>query len=184
MRASTALGLVLIGAVAWIGFRALAPGTSSVAKIDPSARVSPPASEPTSPSIFPSRAEDLPNFKVQLIEYPETRHAKIDNLIDNEESAARGYAVARPTYEGEEVIPGHQEVQITFMDAQPTDVQHIVFNGRVGKKGCDLTRGKPKRFEMGDTQSFPWNGDCGESFVRIDIYTDRGMVTYEMKDLK
>ena len=171
--------------MAWIGFRTLAkPRTLAVANTEASAEVGPTPSEPAPPSIFPSHAEDRPNFKVELIEYPERRQAKISNLVDNEESAALGHVVTTPTYEGEEVIPSYEEVQITFMDSQPTDVQHVVFNGRVGKKGCDLTRSKPKHFEMGDTQSFPWNSDCGETFVRIDIYTDRGVVTYELKDLK
>ncbi len=122
------------------------------------------------------RAAGTPNFKVQLISKPSHENYYVDTN-----------GVLRKD------IPTYSEayLEITLVDAQPTVVERVVLNGRTGKSGCDL-RGTnalsevPRTLELGDSVKVPWSAFglgslCGESLVRIDIYTDRGESSYQIK---
>lgn len=95
-------------------------------------------------------------------------------------------------------------VSIASLDSQSVWITRFVFNGRRfdelgtdngceenclekvcdfnGERKLDPTYPVPRRLNMGDSVSFPWSHmNCGKTFVRVDIYTDRGNVSYLMK---
>ena len=95
-----------------------------------------------------------------------------------------------------------ETLMITLTDPDSLTVKRILFNRRVGQEGCDFP---PISISRGDRDSYPSNpalpshirlGDalkfqvidsdvlCGDSLQRVDIYTDRGGVSYNLGDEK
>jgi hypothetical protein len=96
------------------------------------------------------------------------------------------------------------DLELTLLDPSPTQIIRVVVNGRALVKGCDQTgtdalpgdpadlagalAGDPnaaKRFtkghlKQGDTTFFFFPQTCGDELVRVEIYTDRGNVQYQL----
>jgi hypothetical protein len=100
------------------------------------------------------------------------------------------------------------DLELTLLDPSPTRIIRVVVNGRALVKACDQTgtdalpgdpadlagalggalAGDPnaaKRFtkghlKQGDTTFFFFPQTCGDELVRVEIYTDRGNVQYQL----
>ena len=191
-RISTVLCLVIIGAVAWIGFRTLAtPRTLAVAKtdtsakIEPSAKVGSSASEPAPPETEPEAGSSVAETEPSL---PSVFLPKFDVTIHtgggNSDAVDDRYGIVR--------------VKMILTDDSPTTILRIIVNGRVGATtGCDFSSGDPLifvdsdnlmgqpprpeprlRLNTGDYVLVP--ASCGE-LVTLKIVTDRGTVDYHFR---
>lgn len=73
----------------------------------------------------------------------------------------------------------NKAVIVTSVDDEPFLLERVVVNNRVGVKNCD-NGGYVEYFTTGDSRSVPI-GNCGDSIVKVDVYTNRGSSSYNFK---
>lgn len=110
---------------------------------------------------------------------------RAERQAENEERARiielknKTYSKAPANYKLQ--IQGSNAILITSTDNDPFLLERIVINNRVGEGGCDVTpNSNYMSMRMGDLRTVTAR-NCGDSIVKIDVFTNRGNSSYKTK---
>jgi len=126
------------------------------------------------PPLTKEERDRIDNLKIQLakkIEDEKLREQQRINEIKNRKYS-RIPAKFSVSTRGKTII-------ITSKDDEQFILQRVVFNKRVGVSGCDISD-LLEVMSTGDTRSASLNGDCGNSLVKVDVYTNRGSASFNV----